>query len=298
MLRLARLAAVASAIALAVPAVAAAVEIETAKGPVTLAGTPEKVAVFDIAAIDTLLALGIVPAGVPDKLYVPYLGEDAAKAPKVGTLFEPNLEAVAGLAPDLIVIGGRSSTQGDALAPIAPVIDMTIGSDVVAEAKARLTAYGKAFGKEAKAAELTAALDAELAAVAKAAEGKGTALVLLTNGTKLSAYGAGSRFGWIHSALGLPQAREGLKTDTHGDAISFEFIAETNPDWIFVIDRGAAIGEAGSAAATLDNPLVKGTKAAKAEQIVYLSPATIYIAGGGYTSLMGTLAELKAALAK
>ena len=39
----------------------------------------------------------------------------------------------------------------------------------------------------------------------------------------------------------------------HGDAISHEFIAEVNPDWLFILDRGAAIGaDQPSAAATLE----------------------------------------------
>ena len=48
------------------------------------------------------------------------------------------------------------------------------------------------------------------------------------------------------AALGLTEAAPGLKVDTHGAAISHEFIAEANPDWLFVVDRGVAVGEAGS----------------------------------------------------
>lgn len=77
--------------------------------------------------------------------------------------------------------------------------------------------------------------------------------------------------------------------------MSFEFIAETNPEWLIVVDRAAAIGEASSAQATLDNPLVKGTIAGTKGQIIYLNPTPLYVAGGGYTSVMGTLDELLAA---
>lgn len=295
MLTLARRVAAVAALMLATPALAEDVTIATARGEVTLAGTPEKVAVLDIAAIDTLTALGVMPAGVPDNLYVGYLGEVAAQAQVVGTLFEPDLEALAGMAPDLIIAGGRSSTQVDALSPIAPTIDMTIWEDVVGEGRDRIAAYGKLFGKEEKAAELTATLDAKVAEVKAAVEGKGRALILMTNGPKISAYGKGSRFGWLHDTLGLPEARENLNPETHGDAVSFEFVAEVNPDWILVIDRSVAVGEQGTAMATLDNPLVMGTTAGQKGQIVLLSPTPIYIAGGGYTSLMTTLDEMLAA---
>jgi len=287
--------AIATPAAFALPALAADVTIATARGDVTLAAKPATLAVFDIAALDTIAALGVMPAGVPDKLYVNYLAEVGASAAPVGTIFEPNLEALANLGPDLIVIGSRSSTQGEALAPLAPTIDMTIGADLVADARARVLAYGSLFGREDKAAELVAALDAKLAAVQAAAAGKGRALILMTNGPKVAAYGKGSRFGWLHSTLNLPEAHENLNPETHGDAVSFEFIAETNPEWLIVVDRAAAIGEASSAQATLDNPLVKGTIAGTKGQIIYLNPTPLYVAGGGYTSVMGTLDELLAA---
>ncbi|WP_323041439.1 siderophore ABC transporter substrate-binding protein [Gemmobacter sp.] len=286
-----------SSLALSAPVAAADVTIATAKGPVTLPAGPATVAVLDVAAIDTIGALGVMPAAVPDKLYVGYLGTEAA-APRAGTLFEPDLEALANLGPDLIIAGGRSATKVAALAEVAPTIDMTMGPDLLAEAQARIAAYGALFGKADKAAELSAALEAKLAAARAATAGKGRALILQTNGPKVSAYGKGSRFGWIHTALDLPEAHASLSPEVHGDAVSFEFIAETNPDWLIVIDRASAIGEASSAQATLDNPLVKGTTAGQRGQIVYLSPAPIYIAGGGFRSLTGTLDELIAAFGK
>lgn len=295
MLTLVRRAAVLAALTLAAPAFAEEVTIATARGDATLAAAPASVAVLDVAAIDTLQALGVQPAGVPDPLYVGYLGDVVAQAQPVGTLFEPDLEALAALAPDLIIAGGRSSTQVDALIPIAPTIDMTIWEDVVGQGRDRIAAYGRLFGKEDKAAELTAALDAKIAQAKAAVEGKGRALILMTNGPKISAYGKGSRFAWLHDTLGLPEAHENLNPETHGDAVSFEFVAEVNPDWIIVIDRSAAIGEPGSAMATLDNPLVMGTTAGQKGQIVLLSPTPIYIAGGGYTSMMTTLDEMLAA---
>ena len=295
MLTLVRRAATLAALAFAAPALAEDVTIATARGEVALPASPARVAVLDVAAIDTLQALGVQPAGVPDPLYVGYLGDAAAQAQPVGTLFEPDLEALAALAPDLIVAGSRSAARIEALEPIAPTIDMTIWADVVGEGRARIAAYGRLFGKEERAAELTAALDAKVAQVKAAVGGKGRALILMTNGPKISAYGRGSRFGWLHDTLGLPEAHENLNPETHGDAVSFEFIADVNPDWIIVIDRSAAIGEPGTAMATLDNPLVMGTAAGRDGRIVLLSPTPLYIAGGGYTSMMTTLDEMLAA---
>ena len=271
------------------------VTIDTARGPVTLAAAPEKIAVYDIAAIDTLTALGVPVAGVPDRLYLDSLAMLKDGTTVIGTLFEPDLERLAMLAPDLIVVGGRSATQFDAVAPLAPVIDMTIWEDPLTQARARLTAYGVLFDRVEAAAALDAALSAKIASVRQAAAGKGSALIVMTNGPKLSAYGRGTRFGWIHDALGIAQAHPGLDPQVHGDAISLEFIAAVDPDWLIVVDRSAAIGQAAAANATLDNPLVAGTKAAQAGQIIALSAAPVYIAGGGYGAMMTTLQELMSA---
>jgi iron complex transport system substrate-binding protein len=238
---------------------------------------------------------------VPISLYMPYLADLAGTAEPVGDIFEPDFEAVAALAPDLIVVGGRSSTQYDALAAIAPSIDMTISGErsLTAEALARLEAYGALFGASETAAGLAAELDAKLEAARAAVAGEGDALIVMTNGPKVSAYGPGSRFGWLHSELGLGASIPDVEAATHGEAISFEFIHEVNPDWLVVVDRSAAIGEeAAGARETLDNPLVAETDAWKNDQVVFLDAASIYIADGGYRSLTGLFDQVVDAFGK
>lgn len=291
------IAAVALAVALPVTSFAESITIDTARGAAEVLVAPEKLVVLDLAAVDTLEALGVDVDGLPAPVYLDYLEDVAADAKAVGSLFEPDFEALAVMAPDLIIAGGRSSRQFDPLTKVAPTVDMTIwGADLVGQAKARTTAYGAVFGKVDEAAALNAALDAKLATLAAAIEGKGNGLIVLTNGGKVSAYGADSRFGWLHEATGLPEAHDAITAETHGEAVSFEFLADVNPDWMLVVDRGAAIGQAGeAAAATLDNPLVAGTKAGQSGQIIYLNSGPLYIAGGGMQSMMGTVDELLAA---
>ncbi|WP_245418228.1 siderophore ABC transporter substrate-binding protein [Cohaesibacter haloalkalitolerans] len=273
---------------------AAEITVDTAREPVTFAAQPEKVVVMDIAALDTMDALGVTPVGVPNKLYVQYLNHLEGKAEPIGSLFEPNFEAINALQPDLAVIGGRSAKQYEALEKVAPTIDMTIsGADMVGQAKKRLESYGALFNKRDKAAELEMAFDAKLAEAKAAVKGKGNALIILANGPKISTYGASGRFGWIHDAVGLPEAISTIEDATHGEAVSFEFIRDVNPDWLLVIDRSAAIGASGDAASTtLDNALVHETKAWKAGQVVYLDAANIYIASGGIQSMTHTINEI------
>ena len=76
---------------------ASAMDIATARGSVAVEAMPKTIAVYDVAAIDTLTRLGIRPAGLPDKLYLPELEPAKEGATVVGTLFEPDLEALSAL---------------------------------------------------------------------------------------------------------------------------------------------------------------------------------------------------------
>jgi len=277
----------------ALPAVATTVH--TATGPVEIAETPERIAVYDVAAIDTLNALGVPVAGVPDRLYLPSLAGLAATAEPVGTLFEPDLEALNALGPDLVIVGGRSSPQAGHTSRVARTIDMTIdGTALLDQTRQRIADYGALFGKADAAAARLSELDAQVAAVRAAADGKGDALIVMTNGPKISVYGPASRFGWIHGDLGIPPAADARNAGSHGDAVSFEFIADADPDWLVVLDRAAAIGTGeANALATLDNTLVRGTKAWRDGHVIVLPAADLYIAAGGASATMRVLRALE-----
>lgn len=279
------------------PAAALPIEIDTALGKTRIEKQPATIAVFDIAAIDTLYELGVPIAGIPDNLFVPQLSELRTRATIVGTLFEPDLEALSALQPEMVIVGGRSSPKRNATERVAPTIDMTIeGADLLGDARKRIAAYGDLFAKRAEAEKLLSGLDAAAAQARSAASGKGRALIVMTNGPKISVFGERSRFGWIHRDLGIETALADDKASIHGDAVSFEFIRDANPDWLIVIDRSAAIGSGeANAEATLDNELVASTIAWTKGQVIYLPAADAYIAAGGAAATMRVMTEITAA---
>lgn len=282
-------------------ALADEIRIQHSKGEAVLPERPAKVVVFDLASLDTLDALGVEVAGVPGAKFPAHLAKYGAETyAKVGSLFEPDLEAVNALAPDLIIVGGRSSAKYDAVASLAPTIDLTVDqTDFVASARTNVETLARIFGKEVEAREKLAELDATLAETRAAAANAGKGLIVLTTGGKMSAYGPGSRFGSLYSDYGVTPAREDLKTSSHGQAASFELILETNPDWLFVIDRDAAVGREGqSAAQYLDNELVAQTTAWKTGQVVYLNPANWYLVGGGLQAMQQNAEQIGQALRK
>ena len=282
-------------------AVAQDLRIQHAKGETTVPMRPKKVLAFDLASLDTLNAFGVEVAGVPTARFPEYLAKYGSdKYEKVGTMFEPDYEAVNATGPDLIIVGGRSSAKYADLAKIAPTIDMTVDpKDYVGSFKRNVQLLAEIFDKRAEAETHLAKFEKSMADLRREASKAGKGLLVLTTGGKMSAYGPGSRFGHLHTEFGIVPAVEGLATTNHGQAISAEFILKTNPDWLFVIDRDAATGQNGGAAKkVLDNDLIAQTKAWKNNQVVYLDPTNWYLIGGGLTAMQASADQITKALGR
>jgi iron complex transport system substrate-binding protein len=276
-------------------------KIQHAKGETTVPVKPNKVLAFDLASLDTLTALGVEVSGVPTARFPEYLSKYGSdKYEKVGTLFEPNYEAVNAAEPDLIIVGGRSSAKYADLAKIAPTIDMTVDpKDYVGSVKRNVQLLGKIFDKQAEADTQLAKLEKSMADLRQEASKAGKGLLVLTTGGKMSAYGPGSRFGLLHGEFGIVPAVADLATTNHGQAVNAEFILKTNPDWLFVIDRDVVTGrDSGAAKKVLDNDLVAQTTAWKKNQVVYLDPVNWYIIGGGLTAMQASVDQIAKAIAK
>lgn len=267
------------------------ITVEHAQGSTELQTNPEKIVVLDLAVLDNVDTLGagdsivgLTKSGVPESLSTYADNEDIAD---VGTMQEPDMEKIAEIDPDVILIGGRSAAKYAELAEIAPTVDLTVAStDYLESFTTNVETLAAILGKESEAQDALADVDAAIADAKTAVTGKGTGLIVLVSGGKLSAFGLGSRFGMVHDVLGLEPASTDLSTDRHGQPISHEFIAQTNPDWLLVIDRDAAIGQPGqSAQEVLTNPLVDQTTAATNDQIIYLDGALWYVQGSGLTAI-------------
>lgn len=275
---------------------AAEVTVTHAQGETTVPVDPSSVVVLDYGALDTINALDIdAVVGVPQASLPEFLSEyEGDDYTNVGSLKEPDVEKIAEIGPELIIIGGRSASFYDELSSIAPVVDLTVDStDFVASFQQSATVIGEIFDKTDEVEAQLGEIDSKIAEVkAEAAEGD-NALIVMVSGGKLTAYGPGSRFGFLHDELGIPAADADLKVDAHGQVISFEYIAQNNPQQIFVIDRDSAIGEDGAGAASvLDNPLVNGTDAAQNDAIVYLSSARWYLVGAGLSNIPAMIDEV------
>lgn len=175
------------------------VEVEHLHGTATVPVTPERVVVFDIVSLDTLDALGVKPTAVAGSVFPTHLAHYGTDdLPKVGTLFEPDYEALAATNPDLIIIGGRSSAKYDELTKFGPTIDLSLSDDDYwGSTQKNARQLGKIFALEDEVEAQLTEIQSEVEAVAADTADAGNALVVLTTGGKMSAYGPASRFG-IH----------------------------------------------------------------------------------------------------
>ena len=280
------------------PARAEPIVVKHAQGETTLAAIPKRVLVLDFASLETLDAIGVEVVGVVGALMPEHLSKYKADAyVKIGTLFEPDYEAIHAAKPDLIIVSARSAPKYGELSKIAPTIDLSTDDNSHLQSSIeRARTLGRIFGKEAEIDALVAKLEAAIAGVRKQSENAGKGLIILTTGGKMSAYGPSSRFGTLHRDFGIPPAVEGLDKAIHGQGISFELILKSNPDWLLVVDRDVAVGQGGQPAAELlDNPLVARTAAWQKGQVVYLDPVRWYLVGGGLISLQACADQITAA---
>lgn len=268
-------------------------------GETTLEDTPKTVAVFDFGVLDTLDELGVEVAGVPQATMPAYLEKYASdEYTNLGSLKEPDFEALHAMKPDVIFISGRQADLYDQFEEIAPTIYMGIDTTNYMESfKNNMDIIAQIFDKEDEMKSELADVDKQIEDIhTKASETDSKALITLATEGKVSAYGPSSRFGLIHDVFGFTPADEGIEASTHGQNITFEYILETNPDILFVIDRDAAIGKGANAKKTVENDLVKKTNAFKNDKIVYLDGEYWYLSGGGLKSMKEMIKEVEAGL--
>lgn len=268
---------------------------------ITIDKNPGKIIVFDYGVLDSLDKLGEDIIGLPKKtlpLYLEQYSND--KYTDVGSLQEPNFEKIYELEPDLIIISGRQADLYEDFKEIAPTLYLNIdGAQYIDSFKNNLNILGEVFQKEDKAAAEIKEVEEKIEAIKEKTDGMDeTGLFVMANDGSLSVYGPDSRFGLLYNELGVTPVDESIESSTHGQKISFEYIVEKDPDYIFVMDRALVTGAETSAEKTLDNDLMKMTKAYKNDNIIYLDAHIWYVASGGVTATKTMIDEVEEGISK
>lgn len=267
----------------------------------------QRIAVMDMAALDILDSLGLGDRVVgSSSTSLDYLQEYVTndEIADLGTIKEADMEAVMSCEPDVIFIGGRLAQSYDALSEIAPVVYLSTDTEIglVKSVEKNAKKIASMFGLEDDVKDLMNGYDARIEKLKAFAEGK-TAIIGMCTSGGFNVLGNDGRCALIGNEVGFENigVDANVDTSTHGNEASFEFVVEKNPDYIFVLDRDAAIGTDGAQLAKdiMENELIMGTDAYKDGKIVYLEhPAVWYTAEGGVNALGFMLEDLENVLLK
>ena len=273
----------------------------------TVPYNPQRIAILDMASLDILAALGLGDRVVGSAdTSLDYLQEYVTKegVANLGTIKTADLEAVMASEPDIIFIGGRLSASYDILSEIAPVVYLAtdVESGVIASVEKNATTIASIFGLEDKITEMMSGFNSRIEAL-KATSKDATAIIGMSTSGSFNVLGNDGRCSIIGREIGFTNigVDSNIDTSSHGNEASFEFIVDKSPDYIFVMDRDAAIATEGAKLAQeiMENELVMTTDAYKNGNIVYLAnPAVWYTAEGGITALDIMLSDLESALIK
>ncbi len=275
------------------------ITVEHELGETEVPKNPKNIVVFDYGIVDSLDQLGVDIAAVAKESLPDYLSKySGGKYENAGSLKEPDFEKISQIDPGLIIISGRQAPVYEQLSEIAPTIHLGVDTTKYMESfEQNMQTLGEIFDKKDAVKDELASIKSEIEKVhEKASNMDEEGLIILANDGKVSAYGPSSRFGIIHDVLGIKPVDETIEASTHGQSISFEYITKKNPDYLFVIDRGAVVGGQSSAKQVVENRLVKKTDAYKHDNIIYLNPEYWYLSGGGLQSVSAMAEEIRASL--
>ena len=272
------------------------VEITDLYGTVKVPVNPQRVVALDNRTFATLYDWGVELAAAPKAIMpagLPYKDDDSI--PDIGSHNDPNLEILAAANPDLVINGQRFAGRQDAikeLVPEAVVINLNFDVSVNAESAGTnlvngfrdfTLSLGKIFEKETEAQKLVSDFNDAIDQVKAVYDKEETVMTVIVSGGNIgfSAPGSGRVWGPLYDIFDWTSSLyvDGASSDHQGDEISIEAIAQSNPDWIFVLDRDAATSSADGSMTASDvisnSPALQNVTAVIEGQIFY-APSDTY----------------------
>jgi iron complex transport system substrate-binding protein len=163
---------------------------------------------------------------------------EALELPNELSGFEPNVEAIADYDPDLVVMGGDFTGLGDQLDALG--IDWWDGPAALTldDTYAQIEELGEVTGRTDEAAELVAAMQADIEEIV-AATPEPTGPLTLYHELDPTYFSADSTtfIGDLYSLFGLRNIADEAEGDSGGfPQLNAEFIVSADPDLIFLAD--------------------------------------------------------------
>ncbi|MFS0794554.1 ABC transporter substrate-binding protein [Microbacterium sp. 1P10AE] len=225
-------------------------EVTHFAGTTEIPAAPERIAVVSTGQLDAVLSLGEVPVAATraeNSGLVPQYLRDAFAADAagldamadIGERTEPDLEAIAQAAPDLILINSTRGTEiFDALSAIAPTV-VTKGNGV--NWKSDFLLIADALGEQGAARGVLDSLQSDSATFAQTLPGTApTVSFLQSTGDRTRIMGVPSFVGGLAEDLGLGRP-ESQRFDETSQDISAEQIDLADADHVFYGGTGQGV---------------------------------------------------------
>ncbi len=223
------------------------IRIQHDMGTTELKQPASHVVALEWSFVDDLLALGVTPAGIADDDKPKAMEKLAGKAFEympLGKRETPDLEKIAGVAPDLIIADtDRHSKIKSQLDQIASTIVLNSRKGSYDDSIKDFETIAKAVGKESEAKTRLAEHDKLMAELKKQVSGLSEKKVLVGVARKdgFSAHSTTSYAGEVLKDIGFDNVVQGSETEPYKD-VNLETITSVDPDIIFIAtDDSAAI---------------------------------------------------------
>ncbi|MET7965694.1 ABC transporter substrate-binding protein [Micromonospora sp. NPDC005305] len=215
----------------------AAAAFPVSVGKLTLEKRPEKIVSLSPSTTEMLFAIGAGKqvTAVDDQSNYP------AEAPKSDLSgFQPNAEAIAAKAPDLVVLANDLNKIVDQLTTLKIPVLLTPAATTLDDTYQQLTDLGKLTGHPAEADAVTKKMKDDIAALTKDLPQRAKKLTYYHElGPELYSATSKTFIGSIYTLAGLENIAD--PADADGKSVGYpqlsqEVIVKANPDFVFLAD--------------------------------------------------------------
>jgi iron complex transport system substrate-binding protein len=264
-----------------------------AMGETAIKAAPQRVVVLDTGELDAVVELGITPVATLDYSrsgLAPYLTDVLKGVATVGSLEEPNLEAIAAARPDLILSNSiRHEKIYDKLSAIAPTV---FGARAGLVWRHNFALYAGALGREQRAAETIRQYEERVKKLNAALPNpRPTISVIRVVDTNLRYYQRANFIGIILTDLGFPRPGPQNVDDFALLNQSLETVGQYGPADVIAVaiwpNEENPFGKT-----LLESPLWKGLLAVQQGKVLVANDRT-WIAGLGYRAAHSVMDDLE-----
>ena len=208
--------------------------ITVSNGKVTVPKRPARIVSLSPTATETLFAIGAGPqvVAVDDQSDYP---KSAPRTTLSG--YTPNVEAIAGYRPDLVVISFDPKGLADALARLGIPVVFQNAAATLPGAYQQIRQLGKVTGHTAEADRLVTTMKQRIGAIVARARPKATGVTVYHElDPTLYSLTSNTFVGRVYAMFGLKNIADAAKGGTEYPQLSPEYVISANPGLIVLAD--------------------------------------------------------------